>query len=365
MPRRSVTADPHARRRAFWSAAGWSAAAGVLIGGVLSLAWLGTVTPPGAAPAVVAPAIEPAPAPAVAAPTAQAVAAPTAPAAADPVVPPAAAPVTALPVEPADPLEPVPPKPPPQQASVVRPPPIDAPAWRRHAVPPRGAADGPRVAIVIDDLGPNRRGTLEAIALPGPLTLAFLPYAAGLPRLVEQARGAGHEVIVHLPMEPQNGQDPGPDALLVELPPAELRRRIAANLDRFGDYVGVNNHMGSRFTADRPAMALLVEEVARRGLLLLDSRTTARSVAGELARSHGVPFAARDVFLDNDASALAVDAQLVETERTARRKGRAIAIGHPHPSTLASLATWLATAEERGFRLVPVSQLVRVPATTD
>ncbi|MCC7271877.1 MAG: divergent polysaccharide deacetylase family protein [Alphaproteobacteria bacterium] len=239
-----------------------------------------------------------------------------------------------------------------------------APAWRRNAVAVAPARAGvPRIAVVIDDLGPRQQATMAAIALPAPLTLAFLPYAEDLSQLVGRARGAGHEIIVHMPMEPMSGSvDPGPGALRVALPADELRRRIAGSLGRLGGYVGLNNHMGSRFTADRTAMTLLVEEMAARGLLLLDSRTTAGTVAEGLARAHGVPFVARDVFLDNDQHADAVEAKLAETEAVARRKGHAVAIGHPHPATRAALAQWLPQAAARGFQLVPISSLAHVAA---
>jgi hypothetical protein len=121
--------------------------------------------------------------------------------------------------------------------------------------------------------------------------------------------------------------------------------------------------MGSRVTADARAMAVLMDEVAGRGLLFLDSRTTVDTVAEGLARARSVPFVARDVFLDNDQSADKVEHQLAEVERVARRKGFAVAIGHPHAATRNALAAWLPQAARRGFQLVPVSSLARVQQT--
>ncbi|WP_374448257.1 divergent polysaccharide deacetylase family protein, partial [Stella sp.] len=222
---------------------------------------------------------------------------------------------------------------------------------------PAGVA---RIAIVIDDLGPNQSATQAVVALPGPLTLAFLPYAGDGARAAERARRHGHETLVHMPMEPVGAAiDPGPGALRVALGSDELRRRIADGLHRIPGHVGLNNHMGSRFTADPRAMAVLMDEVAGRGLLFLDSRTTVDTVAESLARSRAVPFVARDVFLDNDQSADKVEQQLAETERVARRKGFAVAIGHPHAATRQALAAWLPQAERRGFQLVPISSLAR------
>jgi polysaccharide deacetylase 2 family uncharacterized protein YibQ len=216
------------------------------------------------------------------------------------------------------------------------------------------------VAIVIDDVGLSRRLAERAIALPGPVTIAMLPYAQGLPELAAEARKAGHELLVHLPMEPENEtvNDPGPHALLMALSMPELDRRIAWNLQRFQGFVGVNNHMGSRFTASSVRMERLMDQLKSRGLLFLDSKTSERSVGYSMARSHGVPAAERDVFLDNERTRPAIRAQLAEVEQIARRHGRCIAIGHPYPETLDVLAAWFAAAETHGFALAPISALV-------
>jgi polysaccharide deacetylase 2 family uncharacterized protein YibQ len=117
--------------------------------------------------------------------------------------------------------------------------------------------------------------------------------------------------------------------------------------------------MGSRFTASEPDMRLVLAELKRRGLLFLDSRTIAGSVGAAVATQLGVPFAERDVFLDNVQSADAVEAKLAELERIARAHGHAIAIGHPHDATIAALAAWLPTLRARGFALVPLSTIVK------
>ncbi|WP_162912930.1 divergent polysaccharide deacetylase family protein [Rhodospirillaceae bacterium SYSU D60014] len=216
------------------------------------------------------------------------------------------------------------------------------------------------IAIVIDDLGLNRINAKRVIALPGPLTLAFMTYAKDLDRQTRAARAAGHELIVHLPMEPLGDRfDSGPNTLEVDLPPDELLRRLRWGLTRFGGYVGINNHMGSRFTGWDTGMALVLEELRARGLLFLDSRTIGNSVAKQVAQTVGVPYAGRDVFLDNESSAEAVRERLAETETIARRYGFAVAIGHPHDGTIEALSGWLPTLAERGYVLVPISGIVR------
>lgn len=221
-------------------------------------------------------------------------------------------------------------------------------------------SDRKLIAIVIDDLGVDRARSARAASLPASVTLAFLPYARDFEMQIEASRKRGHEILVHVPMEPVGAKNPGPDALTVALDGAEIRRRLRTALDRAGLAVGINNHMGSRFTVDREAMRPVFEELKARGLLFLDSRTTGATVGPELARSMDVPYAVRDVFLDNDPTFTAVQARLKEVEAAARRQGHAVAIGHPHDGTLDALVPWLTDVAARGFELVPISIVARL-----
>ncbi len=234
------------------------------------------------------------------------------------------------------------------------------PAWQRFAVALPGKLNRPLIAIVLDDAGLNQRLTRRALRLDAPLTIAFMAYAGNLERQVAAARGAGHEILLHLPMEAMDLEErTGPNALLTGLPDAELERRIDWNLARFDGYVGVNNHMGSRFTADRAAMDLVMNRLARRGLMFLDSRTTASSKAEASARAAGVPMLSRDVFLDNAPTEVDVLKQLAQAEDIARASGAAVAIGHPHAWTLTALEAWLPGVEERGITVVPLTAILR------
>jgi polysaccharide deacetylase 2 family uncharacterized protein YibQ len=243
---------------------------------------------------------------------------------------------------------------PPSPAAVSR-----APAWQRYAAPAPAIEGRDRVAIVLDDMGLSQSRSDRAIALPRPVTLAILPYGNHLHGLVARARTAGHEVMLHLPMEPNSAAaDPGPDALLTGLPVAELDRRIAANLARMEGYVGVNNHMGSRFTASGRAMRRVMRALRGRQLLFLDSLTTARSTGYRLARKFGIPVVVRDIFLDNDRDPEQIRRQLALTAARARAFGQAVAIGHPYPETLDALESWLPGLADQGLVLVPISTLV-------
>lgn len=254
--------------------------------------------------------------------------------------------------------------PPPRPLPPVQEPPAGTPAWKHFALPAPAADGRPRIVIVIDDMGVDRARTEKTMALPGPLTFAWLPYARDLPHLTERARAAGHELLVHMPMEPTGKEDPGPDALTTKLDEAALRQRLAANLSAFQGFVGINNHMGSRFTADQHGMAVVMAELAGRGLMFLDSRTTADTKAGPLSAHYKVPILARDVFLDHEMTAKAVAASLAKLEEIARRKGLAIAIGHPHDVTTAALSQWLPTLAAKGFQLVPLTAALPATPTT-
>ncbi len=232
--------------------------------------------------------------------------------------------------------------------------------WRPPGDPQISLAPAPLIAFVIDDMAVNAERGARVAALPGPLTLAFMPYTRHLASLLPMARRRGHELLVHMPMEPENSAlEPGPHALLTTIDRDELRRRLAWNLDRFQGYAGVNNHMGSYFTASEPHMRLVLEELKRRGLFFLDSKTSPNSRGPALARRLGLPYAARDIFLDNDLSPAMIHGQLAATARWAARHGDVIAIGHPHPATIAALERWIPKLRRDGFAIVPVSRVVR------
>jgi hypothetical protein len=235
------------------------------------------------------------------------------------------------------------------------------PAWLRFATTaPVDMRDKPRVAIVIDDLGLDRPRTERAIGLAPAVTMSFLAYSGDLPRLTEAARRAGHEMIVHVPMEPVNAKiDMGPNGLATNQSKDEVLRRLNWDLGRFDGYVGINNHMGSRFTGDAQAMGWVMDELKARGLMFLDSRTIAGSIGAKAAAADGVPFAERDVFLDDEQTATAVDQQLREVEAIAKKKGTAIAIGHPHDVTIAALTSWIASLPQKGIVLVPLTEIVK------
>ncbi|WP_417794947.1 divergent polysaccharide deacetylase family protein [Terasakiella pusilla] len=233
------------------------------------------------------------------------------------------------------------------------------PRWMKYAVKMTPAINKPMIALVIDDLGLDRKRTAQTLALKGPLTMAFIPYAKNLNKQTTAAKANGHELLVHLPMEPLNKKiDAGPNHLHTHLAHEDLLDRIHWNLERFEGYVGVNNHMGSLATTDPEVMSALMTELRKREMLFLDSRTNPKSIATDLAGKEGVPFAVRNVFLDNVNEKGAVLKQLSLLEKVARRSGFAVGIGHPRDGTIAALKEWLPSIERNGFSLVPISQIV-------
>ncbi|MBI2256757.1 MAG: divergent polysaccharide deacetylase family protein [Proteobacteria bacterium] len=235
-----------------------------------------------------------------------------------------------------------------------------APQWLENSVAIRDPGNQPMIAIVLDDVGVAPQHAQMAVALPAPIVLSIMTYTKNAPALAQQARAKGHEIMVHMPMQPMNGAiNPGPNALDVGMADDELRRRIDWGLGRFKGYVGFNNHMGSRFTQDAAGMQIVLAEAKRRGLLFLDSKTIAGSVADKMAAEMGVIHIARDVFLDDDMSEAAVARQLAAAEAVARRQGYAVAIGHPHPGTIAVLKRWLPEAKAKGFAIVPLTTIIK------
>ena len=218
----------------------------------------------------------------------------------------------------------------------------------------------PKIAIIIDDMGKRLEDGQRIVALPGPVACSFLPSARYTSLLASAAHAAGKEVLLHLPMDSVDRRPLDAGAVTLDMNEQQFVSTVKAGLAAVPHAVGINNHMGSRFTTHEPGMALVLAELKRRGLLFVDSRTSPQSVGAGVARRLAVPFANRDIFLDDVQSREAVAAQLKVLERIATENGHAVAIGHPHDATLTLLEKWLPTLASRGFVLVPVSAIVRL-----
>lgn len=218
----------------------------------------------------------------------------------------------------------------------------------------------PRVAIIFDDAGYSPRAAQEVMALGRPVTISVLP---GLPfstTIANEAARRGVQVILHLPLEPDNPSLPlGPGGVAVGMSDEEIQKAVAEDLATVPMAVGANNHMGSRGTADPRVMRAVIQVIKARHLFFVDSLTSPRSVAAGVARELGVPTAVRAVFLDNQDDEVYVQGQLRLLIKLAVRRGQAIAIGHVGRVTAGVLREMLPEFDEAGIQFVEVSHLVR------
>ena len=221
----------------------------------------------------------------------------------------------------------------------------------------------PRFALVIDDLGymPPELVT-RLCSLPIPLTVAVLPYQEYTRDSAEIAHRMGKQVMLHLPMEPIGypapGRDPGPNAILYNLPEAEVRQRVRMALDQIPFRRGANNHMGSRITPDRTRMTWVLQEIKASGCFFVDSRTEKDSLAYDVAEQLGVPAVQRKVFLDDDKSFAGETQQWDRAVKLAKKDGSVLIIGHIYPETVAALEK-LVPRTQGQVRFVTAGQLAR------
>jgi polysaccharide deacetylase 2 family uncharacterized protein YibQ len=223
---------------------------------------------------------------------------------------------------------------------------------------PAASVAAARLAIIIDDCG--QWPTIERgfIALPVALTLSVLPHVRYGSAIARAASAAGKGVMLHLPMEPRSGIDPGPGRITTAMDDAAITAQVLDDIDDVPFVTGVNNHEGSRATADDRVMRAVSAVLAQRHLFFIDSRTISGSVAERDAGADGVPTAGRDVFLDNVADVAATESRLREAAAIARTRGSAIAIGHPRPTTLAAVRALIPELERDGISFVPAAELV-------
>lgn len=245
------------------------------------------------------------------------------------------------------------------QASALPPAPTSSPS---PAMSPATALtanpNGAQLALIVDDCGQWLQTERGFIALDVPLTLSVLPHVRYGTLIAQEATQAGKGVMLHLPMEPLSAINPGPGKITTEMNDAQITAQVRDDLADVPLARGVNNHEGSKASADPRVMRDVLAVLADRGLFFIDSLTSAASVGEQTARAMGVPTAARSVFLDNRADVAYSEQQLLEAAAIARRTGSAIAIGHPRPTTLAAVAQMIPKLEASGIRFVLAGQLV-------
>ena len=216
-----------------------------------------------------------------------------------------------------------------------------------------------KIVFIIDDMGMNPSKTRRIANIKGHLTLSFLPYADHLNQQLSLVAEQGHELMMHLPMEPMKvPSHQEPQLLTVSLSDEAFLEMLQDMLNQFEGYVGVNNHMGSKLTAHRPAMEMLMKELKKRNLFFIDSKTSSHSIAEAVAEEYRVPHAGRDIFIDHINTDEAIAKQLKRAEEIAKKYGQAIAIAHPGKRSIKAIEAWVPTLQKKGIRLVPMSELL-------
>lgn len=215
------------------------------------------------------------------------------------------------------------------------------------------------IAIVIDDMGINKKRTAEINAIKAPITASFLTYGTQLAEQVQASKDSGHEIILHIPMEPYSAANTAPDQLLVKMSNEQIADRFEKMLQKIDGLKGGNNHMGSRFTENREKLAVVMKILKEKNMFFLDSKTSVKAIGCEVAAKYDVDCANRDVFLDNENNFEYITGQLKRTERIAQNKGYAIAIGHPKSETVKALQNWLKNLDKDKFETVTISELLK------
>jgi polysaccharide deacetylase 2 family uncharacterized protein YibQ len=223
---------------------------------------------------------------------------------------------------------------------------------------PAANPNGPQLALIVDDCGQWIATERGFVALGIPLTLSVLPDVPYTNVIATEASDAGKGVMLHLPMETLSGLNPGPGKVTTEMSDAQIVAQVRSDLADVPLARGVNNHEGSKASADTRVMRAVIGVLAQHSLFFIDSRTNVASVGEATARAMGVPTAARDVFLDNRADVAYTEAQLSQAAAIARRTGSAIAIGHPRPTTLAAVRAMIPRLQALGIQFVLVQDIV-------
>ena len=218
-----------------------------------------------------------------------------------------------------------------------------------------------KIAIVIDDMGISPQHTDEIISLKAPLTASFLTYGNAKKEVAEKAKKEAFEIMLHIPMMPHVQASLAPITLDTDMSDEEIQKKFTEMLNRYKgvDILGINNHMGSKFTEDEHAMGLIMAILKERNMYFLDSRTTPKTVGKKVAEKYGVPYISRDVFLDNENDYKYIMGQLLISEQIAGEKGFAVAIGHPKTETYRALKVWMEHLDKNKFELVHVSDLLK------
>ena len=227
-------------------------------------------------------------------------------------------------------------------------------------------SDMPKITLVLGGMGLNATLTQKAIdLLPGDVTLGFAPYGENLQAQVNEARAAGHEILLQVPMEPVGypGNSPGPGTLLSDATPEQNLASLKWLMSRFAGYSGITNYMGARLLGAEDALRPVMKEVTARGLVYLEDASVSMTLSPKVAQDLRLPLQRAGIVIDANPTAPAIAAALAKLEKEATRNGAAIATGSGLDVTIETVAEWAKTLQERGILLVPVSATYKGRAT--
>ena len=220
--------------------------------------------------------------------------------------------------------------------------------------------DKPVIAIIIDDMGVDMIRTQKILKLNHPLTVSYLTYAPNLQSQINYATDAGKEILLHVPMQALNDNyDYGGEYLSTNNSKVRNLEILNSQLNKVTGYIGINNHMGSRFTSDESQLSAVINEIKKRGIAFVDSKTSSQSKGDKLAKEIGIYYTTRDIFIDDSSKEEDIVKSLIQLERLAKKRGFAVAIGHPRTNTLKVMEAWLDGLEAKGFELVPISYIIK------
>ncbi len=217
-----------------------------------------------------------------------------------------------------------------------------------------------KIVIIIDDLGSNMDVAKELLSMDKRITFSVLPKLKYSKDIADAVSLQNKEVILHLPMEPVNHKHkPGPGAITDGMTLAQIQKQVDEDVKSVPHIDGMNNHMGSKATSNEKIMESVLSVAKEDGLFYVDSVTSPKSKGYSTARKLNLPTAKRDVFLDGVQNKAYVKSQLIKLKELAKKKGIAVGIGHPHPSTVEALKEMLPQLEKEGFQIVPASEVVK------
>jgi uncharacterized protein len=226
-------------------------------------------------------------------------------------------------------------------------------------VPPRVAIQ--QVSVIIDDIGHDMKALRDLLRIDADITFAVLPLLPHSREAAETLRRAHREILLHLPMEPLTypKDKPGDGALFAEMSEEEIVAQVNKNLVSVPYASGVNNHMGSKFMSDEDKLFLVFQELRKKDLFFIDSRTTPSSKTLPAAKKARLTVGSRRVFLDNDRDYAKIYAILMQVAENSSGTAPLIVIGHPYPETIRALKDANKVFQEKGVRIIPVSKLLK------